>query len=269
MPPAAHPEPPAFEPRRFETSASHYLTGRPPYSQRCIARVAQISGLDSHSRVLDLGCGPGPLAHACADYAGEVIGVDPEPEMLRIARENAPANTWWSQGSSNDIGSQLGQFRLVTMGRSFHWMDRVDTLRRLDGMIEPDGMIALFHDRHLEVPENRWHKAYKDLLDGYTPESARQTHRRPGWVPHASVLLGSAFSELEEVAAIDLRQTGVETLVERAFSMSSTSPARLAGRGDALAQDIRRTMAAFAPQGTVTEVVATVALMARRPVANA
>lgn len=265
MPLAAHPKPPKFEPRRFQTSATHYLAGRPPYSARSIARVAQISDLDRSSRVLDLGCGPGPLAHAFAGYAGEVIGVDPEPEMLRIARESAPANTWWMQGSSNDIGPQLGRFRLVTMGRSFHWMDRVETLKRLDELVETRGVIALFHDRHLEVPENGWHRAYKSLLDAYTPEEARHTHRRPGWVPHVSVLLNSAFSELEEVASIDLRETAVETLVERAFSMSSTSPERLAERADALAGDIRRTMGSFAPDGTVTEVVATVALLARRP----
>jgi hypothetical protein len=39
-------------------------------------------------------------------------------------------------GSSCDLDPALGHFHLVVMGRSFHWMDRVDTLERLDRLIE-------------------------------------------------------------------------------------------------------------------------------------
>jgi hypothetical protein len=38
-------------------------------------------------------------------------------------------------GGSDDLGSGLGHFRIVTIGRSFHWMDRAETLRRLNGLI--------------------------------------------------------------------------------------------------------------------------------------
>jgi ubiquinone/menaquinone biosynthesis C-methylase UbiE len=48
--------------------------------------VAARCGIDATHRILDLGCGPGQLALAFAPLAGEVLGIDPEPEMLRIAR---------------------------------------------------------------------------------------------------------------------------------------------------------------------------------------
>jgi trans-aconitate methyltransferase len=147
MPPSADmvggmSQPPIFEPRRFRTAARHYLAGRPPYAARLIEDVAEFCGLSTRHRLLDLGCGPGQLAKAFAAKVGSVLGIDPEPEMLALAREDAAPNTEWRQGSSHDLGPELGRFQLVTMGRSFHWMDRVETLRRLDGMIDPGGAIG-------------------------------------------------------------------------------------------------------------------------------
>lgn len=40
--------------------------------------------------VLDLGCGTGHFAHALARHGLRVVGVDPEPAMLAVARERAP-----------------------------------------------------------------------------------------------------------------------------------------------------------------------------------
>src|SRR5262245_4898832 len=74
-----------LEPSRFRTAAQYYLRGRPPYAAGLIRRVVQLCGLDATHRVLDLGCGPGQLALAFAPFVGQVVGIDPEPEMLRIA----------------------------------------------------------------------------------------------------------------------------------------------------------------------------------------
>lgn len=252
-----------FEPRRFASAAAHYVHGRPPYAPRLIERVAALCGLQPQHAVLDLGCGPGQLATAFVPFAGHVLGIDPEPEMLRIAQASAPANAEFRRGSSYDIGPELGRFQLVTMGRSFHWMDREDVLRRLDGMVAADGAVALFKDSAPEIPENAWRAEFRALLDRYAPNR----HRVPETLkalPHLSVLLASAFNRIEEVAVIETRQTPVATMVERAFSMSGTSPARLGDRAPALAADIAAALAPFAPDGLVTEVVSSHALIARR-----
>src|SRR5215472_600571 len=115
----------SFQSRRFRTAAAHYLAGRPPYSPRLIQRVIDLTSLTPAHGVLDLGCGPGMLTLAFAPFAREVLGVDPEPEMLRAAAaRQAPPNVRWMQASSNDLGPSFGRFFLTVMGRSFHWMDR-------------------------------------------------------------------------------------------------------------------------------------------------
>jgi ubiquinone/menaquinone biosynthesis C-methylase UbiE len=46
-------------------------------------------GLVRRKRVIDVGCGDGRMALGCAPYASEVVGVDPDPEAIRLARNKA------------------------------------------------------------------------------------------------------------------------------------------------------------------------------------
>lgn len=265
-------DPLPFEPDRFRLSAAHYRAGRAAYPPALIRRVAAEVGLGEAHRVLDLGCGPGPLAIGFSYFAGTVIGLDPEPRMLEAARAAAQGlapNASFQLGSSYDLDPDLfpglGRFRLVTMGRSFHWMDRAETLRRLETMIEPEGAVALFHDTHLELPENEWAKEWRALADHYAAQDPFHARRRTGsWRRHEAVLLDSAFCRLERVSVITRHEVTTESLVERALSMSSLSRARLGERVEALVADLRALFARLAPEGTLSEVLESSALIARR-----
>ncbi|HEY1417093.1 MAG TPA: class I SAM-dependent methyltransferase, partial [Myxococcaceae bacterium] len=72
--------------RRFRTAAAFYAVGRPAYPPAFIAEVAEDAGLTRRDRILDLGTGPGVLALAFAPHVGSVLALDPEPEMLRLAK---------------------------------------------------------------------------------------------------------------------------------------------------------------------------------------
>jgi SAM-dependent methyltransferase len=255
------PTPPPFDPDRYRTAAAHYEKGRVPYAPALIRRVAEVTGLGPQHRVLDLGCGPGPLARSFASLARDVVAIDPSPEMLAAARALAgqAANIRFVAGSSYDLDPALGSFHLVVMGRSFHWMDRVDTLERLDQMIEPAGALALFRDSAPAVPANAWRKVWYDIRERYEPD--RGPHERdPNWIRHEAILLDSAFTRLESFGVIERRAIDVETLVQRALSMGSTSPSHLGEKMATMAGEIRTTLA-----DVREEVVETSALVAWRP----
>jgi SAM-dependent methyltransferase len=233
-----------FDPDRYRTAAAHYEQGRVPYAPALIRRVAEVTGLGSQHRVLDLGCGPGPLTRLFAPLAREVVAMDPTPEMLAAARALAgkTANIRFVAGSSYDLDPALGQFHLVVMGRSFHWMDRVDTLKRLDRIVEPAGALALFQDTAPAIPANGWRKVWHDICERYEPNEG--AHQGPDWIRHEAVLLDSAFARLERFGVIERRALDVETLVQRTLSMGSTSPSYLGEKNTAaITAEIRARLA--------------------------
>ncbi len=266
MPQAITPIP--FEPRRFQGAAQHYHA-RPPYAPRLFRWLAEECALGPDDRLLDLGCGPGVIAIGMAPYVGAAVGVDPEPEMLRRARAAAEAaglndKVTFVEGSSNDLGSRFGVFTMVTMGRSFHWMDRVDTLRRLDTMVRPGGAIVLFGSSPLR---SGWQREYREVLARYSGDQIDQGRhgRGPNWVDHEEVLLDSAFANLSRISIIERNDLPAEALVDRAFSMSRTSPNVLGSeKAAALAADMRTLAERVAVDGMITETLESAALIARR-----
>ncbi len=177
-----------FGPKRYRSAAEHYEKGRAAYAPALIRRVTEVTGLGLQHRVLDLGCGPGPLARVFAPLVREVLAIDPSPEMLAEARVLAgqTANIRFVPGSSYELDPALGHFHLVVMGRSFHWMDRVDTLERLNRLIEPSGAVALFYDSAPAIPANAWRKTWKGIRERYEPNTGHTTTTPIGYATRRS-----------------------------------------------------------------------------------
>ncbi|MBS9477286.1 class I SAM-dependent methyltransferase [Ancylobacter radicis] len=259
-----------FEPDRFRSTVDYYDRFRTPYPPELIAAVARRLGLRYADRMLDLGSGPGPLAIAFARLGLDVTAMDPEPSMLEAVQAGAAAAgvvIRTVEGSSYDLPGALGRFRLVTMGRSFHWMDRPATLAVLDDMVEPDGAVVLMGDRTLHaVPDYR--ATLDELAERHAGARAteRALRRSPDWVPHEAVLLDSPFADVERLARIQPIERTVESVMGLALSRSVTSPAALGEERAAFEDALRTRLAVLAPEGRFVEVSESGALVARRPV---
>ena len=255
-----------FEPARFRSAATHYLRGRPSYAPGLIADVAALCGLDGTGRLLDLGCGPGQLAIALRPHFAEALGMDPEPEMLDVARRStaeAGIAVSFRQGSSYDLGPALGPLRMVAVGRAFHWMDRPATARQVAAMLQPGGALVLFRTDHPPVPDNAWRTEFNAVLDAARGGKQRPW-RQPGWAPAEAVLLDSPLPRLHRVGVIERRDVPSADLIDRALSMSSTTRQRLGEAGiTALCAKAAALVADIAREGMVTEVVESSALIAR------
>src|ERR1700742_4907736 len=76
---------PAHQDRRraesFGTAAQEYDRHRPRYPRPLIADLVTRSGLE----VLDVGAGTGIAARQLADAGADVLAVEPDPRMARVA----------------------------------------------------------------------------------------------------------------------------------------------------------------------------------------
>lgn len=257
-----------FQPHRFRSTVPYYARYRMPYPDELIQFVARRFGLEIGNRVLDLGSGPGPLAIAFAGLGMAVTAMDPEPDMLAAARKNArEAGITLNlvEGSSYDLGPSFGRFQLVTMGRSFHWMDREATLAALDRLVERDGGVALFGDRRIEMHGPSWRAVVEELREEFVPErTAERRRQKAAEEPHEAVLLRSAFSAIERYGVIVSRKLDLNDIIGRVYSSSITSPEALGDKQRAFEQTLRERLARLSPSGEFSEVVEVNALIVGR-----
>ncbi|GGK28631.1 methyltransferase [Streptomyces camponoticapitis] len=138
----------------FRGSAAHYERGRLPYAPGFADTLAGVLGLDGRGRLLDVGCGPGIVTLAVAPYVAEVVGIDPDEDMLAEAERRAGrrgvGNARWVTARAEELPAGLGEFRAVVFAQSFHWTDRDRTAAAVLGMLEPGG--AFVHISDLKNP---------------------------------------------------------------------------------------------------------------------
>ena len=258
------------EPRRFRSATAFYERYRLGYPGRLIGRVADLLGLKPGDAVLDLGCGTGMLAIPFARLGMAVTALDPEPDMLAAARQAAHAagvDVAFQQASSYDLTPDMGPFRLVVIGRAFHWMDRTATLVMLDKIITPDGGVALFHDAHPPVEENGWFKVMVRVAGKFGRAEAAHVGMRAqgGHRRYEPYLFASAFTQLDGLSVTVRQNLDAEEILGRAFSTSVCAPGTLNARKEAFAAELSAALQELSPDGKFTEVAELVALLARRP----
>jgi len=160
-----------WDPTLFMGTAKYYSRGRLPYALAMAATVRDALMLDGRGRLLDVGCGPGPVALALAPWFEAVVGLDPDPAMLEEAATHAAAQgittATWVCLRAEELPANLGAFRVASFGQSFHWMHRGQVAAAIFGLLTPGGAF-------LQVNQEPCREAHPS--DGPPPPYDRITH---------------------------------------------------------------------------------------------
>ncbi len=79
--------------------------------------VLDAAAVEKGSRVIDVACGTGVLARRASERvgpSGQVVGVDPAPGMLFVARELQSAVDW-KDGAAESLPLKTGAFEIETV----------------------------------------------------------------------------------------------------------------------------------------------------------
>ena len=243
--------------RKYDGAASYYSRYRPAYPRALVTVLRDVFGLDGTGVLLDLGCGPGSVAIPMAHLFERVVAIDPEPDMLREGTEAASRsgvkNIEWVRGSSEDLSSALGMFRLVTMGECFHWMDRRRTLDALYDLISVGGGVAVV-GRGFALPlppMTPWRAAVSRVVRQYLGEMPLPWDLIPPPPDelHEAYLQRSRFSDLIEYTELFEVEWTVESIIGNLYSMSFCNRRLLGERVEAFERDLRSAMLAVEPSG--------------------
>ena len=110
------------------------------------AVLCEAAGVRSNQRVLDVGCGTGALTLAAAEavgFGGEVCGIDPNPEMLAVARRK-PSGIDWRDGRAEALPFRDASFDAVlSQFAMMFFQDPAAALREMRRVLRPGGRIVL------------------------------------------------------------------------------------------------------------------------------
>ena len=254
----------------FSGAAAFYRRGRLPYAPGLADTLAEALRLDGRGRLLDVGCGPGVLALELADHFGEVVGVDPDPDMIAEARRGAAeravaAKARWVRARAEELPAGLGTFDVATFGQSFHWMDRDLVAATVRDMLKPGGALVHISDSRTEtrsadglpfpaVP----YPAMDELVRHYLGPVRRAGQ---GVLPHgtprgeAAVLARAGFGAAERhiVRGGQPLERTCDDVVAWVFSMSSSAPHLFGARLDDFESDLYRLLKEVSPAGRFSE----------------
>jgi SAM-dependent methyltransferase len=108
--------------------------------------IADAARIGRGESVLDVACGTGVLACAALERVGPqgtVAGVDPNTEMLSVARRKS-TRIEWRQGRAESLPFPDGSFEAVVSQFGFMFFDdRPAALREMMRVLRPDGRMAV------------------------------------------------------------------------------------------------------------------------------
>ena len=255
------------EPSPFDDAAIYYDRFRAPYAPAALRYIGDTLGLGRDARVLDLGCGPGTIAIPLSRLAVEVVAVDPGAAMLAEARRLAAlrgvTNIRWIQGRAEDLPSDLGTFQLVTMGQSFHWMDRDRVLRQLADLVEPGGALAIL-DEGRRRPQESWEPLAAAVARQFLTRRGRHPLKHPEVAHAPSLRRSSHFADftVREFAFEITRDTA--SILGCVYAGVGLSKSALGERAAAFETELVEALLRLNPSGLFHEQLETAVLIAPR-----
>lgn len=253
----------------FRGSAAYYDQGRLPYAPGYPAELARRLGPYGQGRLLDVGCGPGTVALALAPYFAEVVGADPDPDMLARARRRAERlgvrNASWTQARAEDLPPGLGVFRAVLFAQSFHWTDRERVAAKVFGLLQPGGAFVHMSDLkeppaepaplpHAAPPSERIAALVRAYL-GEVRRAGQGVLRFGTQSGERAIVEGAGFEGYERLVVPSgaVVERGVDDVVAWVFSRSDSAPHLFGDRLDAFERDLRALLFEVSPDGVFSE----------------
>jgi hypothetical protein len=198
-----------------------------------------------------------------------VIGVDADPGMLAEGARRAAAagitNVRWRQARAEELPGDLGPFRVVTFGQSFHWMDRDRVATLMLSLLAPGGAFVHVSDVKEEMaqPSDLPHpmppySAMRELIRTYLGpvQRAGQGYLRYGSPSGEDEVLqraGFAPRQRLRIAAGGVMERTADDLVAWVYSHSGSAPHLFGARQAEFERDLRQLLRDASATGLFSE----------------
>ncbi len=156
--------------RWYSPAAVAYAAARPTYPEALIRRAIDSAGLSASSRLLEVGCGPGTATPAFARLGCPMVGLEPNPDQLALARHHCrefPAVAL-IQTSFEEWDLEPGAFDAVVAATSFHWIPSAVGYPKAHRALKEKGWLLLLWNKELQ-PDAAMQTLFTNVYAAHAP----------------------------------------------------------------------------------------------------
>ena len=133
----------------YTPAAQAYDKARPHYPAELISHVAHLTQLEPHSKILEVGCGPGTATTAFAEFGCSIVCVELNPGFCELARRNCKQfqNVVIKQSSFEEWPIEASAFDVVVSALAFHWIQPQVGYPKVAETLRDDGYFVLLWNK--------------------------------------------------------------------------------------------------------------------------
>jgi SAM-dependent methyltransferase len=156
----------------FGRRSDDYARYRPGFPASFYDRIETLMPLAGRS-VVDLGTGPAVMAMELARRGANVVGVDVAENQISAARERVreaglEQRCSFQVAAAESTGLESTAFDMATAGQCWHWFDEPLTLREVQRLLKPGGLLVIAHYSYLAEHDPVAH-ATEELILQHNP----------------------------------------------------------------------------------------------------
>jgi SAM-dependent methyltransferase len=149
--------------RRFTGAGGSYARYRPGYPAPLVDWLLERARVGPGEPVADVGCGTGIFTRLLAARGVDVVGIDPNQDMLAQAIAAGGARYRLAEAAASGFDSH--SLALVTVAQAFHWLDRDPALDEFGRILRPGARVAAVYNLR---GESGFMDAYDALLRAFS-----------------------------------------------------------------------------------------------------
>lgn len=160
----------------FDVFANNYHSVRPGYPAALFGDIQEIGGIESNSRLLEIGAGSGIATVELAKLGCQVIAIEPGAHLAAIARKQTEKfkNVKIFEETFENFQT-ADRFDAILAFTAFHWLSEGDKYQQIIDLLNDSGNLILVWNSFFQnespatVEVNR---AYREFLPDIYPEES-------------------------------------------------------------------------------------------------
>jgi ubiquinone/menaquinone biosynthesis C-methylase UbiE len=209
--------------KRFSNRVSNYVKYRPSYPAETIDFLTEQCGLNTTSKIADIGSGTGIFSALLLDKGYTIYGVEPNEDMRLSAESlfNQKESFISVDGTAENTKLASHSIDLIVCAQAFHWFKPGETRKEFKRILKDDTKpVALIWNNRLTTIDD-FAKEYDGLLDEKATDYKEVNHQHLKGVNFEQFFKNGEYTLTK---FLNQQNFDYEGLAGRAFSSSYVPP---------------------------------------------